>query len=161
MYRVPCIFIATNVIIYIYIKTTHRHKWEIEIIEFLEVTLSSIANLRPPDCEQTQRPSQTVFGNPQCSVQMAQQPFEQCSSKGLCRCKCVYTLAYIHSCAIINFIFLSHREKWRNAIYYTWRLLKGTRGGRWNEGKCTRRCCVRRWDICSLNAPSNSHHHNV
>ena len=71
LYRTPCTVIATAGIVVCLNYKKLRHEWE-------RLKLSSSANRCPPHCEQTQRPSHTVFWNPQRSVQMAQQPFEQC-----------------------------------------------------------------------------------
>ena len=71
LYRTACIVIATAGIVVCLNYKILWHVWE-------RLKLSSSANLCPPHCEQTQRTSHTVFWNPQRSVQMAQQPFEQC-----------------------------------------------------------------------------------
>jgi hypothetical protein len=53
----------------------------------------------PPHCEQTQRPSHSVFGNRQRSV-WHNSHMNNVSSKGLCRCKCMYTRMRV--CTFIN-----------------------------------------------------------
>ena len=102
----PCILTATSgIILYLNYKKS-------EITEFREIMLFSTANLCPPHCEQTQRPSHIVFVNPQRSAQMAQQPFEQCSLERLVSMY-MYIHTHIHICTLVRLLipcFLLQRE---------------------------------------------------